>query len=70
MTDTFAEFEAKVSRHGMTALEYQRNLGPLPSPGPSGPGAPGGWQPRPGLESLPAPQGPAPNNIMLPSKLP
>ncbi|WP_254512225.1 hypothetical protein [Anatilimnocola floriformis] len=39
--------------------------------GPSNSG-PSGWQPRPGLESLPAPRGPGQpqGNILLPSQLP
>lgn len=38
---------------------------------PPKPGVPArpGWQPRSGPDSLPAPQGPAPGNILLPSRL-
>lgn len=47
--------------------------GPFPSTGPTTlgpfPNSPG-WQPRPGPESLPAPQGPPAGNILLPSQLP
>ena len=39
------------------------------NPGPTNPGAPG-WQPRPGIDRLPAPQNQPQGDILLPSKLP